>query len=176
MSLLDYSAYTIAKKVRSGELSAVAVLDEALSHIEAVDGSPGTLDGDWLTNGELLTDDEKNKVHAFITLTAERARQQAVSIDARVQAGETVGPLSGVPLTIKDIFCVRGIRTTAASRILANFTAPYTASAVERLEAADALTLGKVNLDEFTYGSSTESSAFKPPTFSVFSCIYDRIS
>ncbi len=164
MSLFDTSAYTIAKKVRSGELSAVAVLDEALSHIQAIDGSPGTLDGDWLTNGELLTDDEKNKVHAFITLTAERARQQAVSIDARVKAGEPVGPLAGVPLTIKDIFCVRGIRTTAASRILANFTAPYTATAVERLEAADALTLGKVNLDEFTYGSSTESSAFKPST------------
>jgi len=158
MAILDQSAYVIAQKVKSGELSAVAVLEAALERIAAVDGHPGALDV-----GELNPEDE-TKVHAFITLTADRARKQAEAVDARVKAGEEVGPLAGVPVTVKDIFCVKRTPSTAASRILANFTAPYTATPVSRLEAAGALTLGKVNLDEFTYGSSTESSAFQPST------------
>jgi aspartyl-tRNA(Asn)/glutamyl-tRNA(Gln) amidotransferase subunit A len=158
MTILDQSAFQIAQKVQNGDLSAVEVLEAALDRIAAVDGKSGSLD-----YGE-LTDEDRERVHAFITLTADRARQQAESIDAQVKAGEAVGPLAGVPLTVKDIFTVKGTLSTAASRILANFTAPYTATAVERLEAAGALTLGKVNLDEFTYGSSTESSAFQPST------------
>lgn len=158
MSLLEQSAFSIAARVRTGDLSAIEVLEAALRRIAAVDGRPGSLDG-----GKLTAED-KAKVHAFITLTEERARQQAEAVDARVAAGEDVGALAGVPLTVKDIFCVKGTPSTAASRILANFTAPYTATAVQRLEAAGALTLGKVNLDEFTYGSSTESSAFQPST------------
>jgi len=158
MPIYNSTALTLAKKVQRGELSAVDVLEEALAHIRNVDGHPGTLDaGD-------LTPEDRDKVHAFITLTGDRAYQQAEQIDARIKAGKEVGPLAGVPLTVKDIFCVRDTPSTAASRILANFTAPYTATAVERLEAAGALTLGKVNLDEFTYGSSTESSAFQPST------------
>ena len=101
-------------------------------------------------------------MHAFITLTAERARAQAAEVDRKLAAGEDPGPLAGVPFTVKDIFCVEGTPSTAASRILANFTAPYTATPVERMEAAGAVMLGKVNLDEFTYGSSNESSAFQP--------------
>jgi aspartyl-tRNA(Asn)/glutamyl-tRNA(Gln) amidotransferase subunit A len=158
MAILDQSAFSIAQKVQEGDLSAVEVLDAALERIAAVDGNPGSLDYSE------LTDEDREKVHAFITLTADRARQQAEAVDAKVKAGEPVGPLAGVPLTVKDIFTVKGTPSTAASRILANFTAPYTATAVERLEAAGALTLGKVNLDEFTYGSSTESSAFQPST------------
>jgi len=158
MSILEQSAYHIAQRVRDGDLSAVEVLDAALERIAAVDGRPGSLDG-----GK-LSDEDKAKVHAFITLTEGRARKQAKAVDARVAAGEDVGALAGVPITVKDIFCVKGTPSTAASRILANFIAPYTATAVERLEVAGALTLGKVNLDEFTYGSSTESSAFQPST------------
>jgi len=158
MAILDFSAFEVADQVQRGELSAVDVLEAALERIAAVDGCPGSLDG-----GELGQAD-RAKVHAFITLTADRARQQAEAVDARVRAGERVGPLAGVPITIKDIFCLRGIRTTAGSRILENFEAPYTATPVERLENAGAVTLGKVNLDEFTYGSSTESSAFQPST------------
>jgi len=158
MSILDKSAFSIAESIKAGELSAVEVLDAALDRIAAVDGRPGSLGV-----GELSQED-KTKVHAFITLTEERAREQAEFIDSRVRAGEPVGPLAGVPITIKDIYCVKDTPSTAASRILANFTAPYTATAVKRLEAAGALTLGKVNLDEFTYGSSTESSAFQPST------------
>jgi aspartyl-tRNA(Asn)/glutamyl-tRNA(Gln) amidotransferase subunit A len=156
MTLIDQSAFEIAEKVKSGEMTALEVLDEALERIALVDGKPGTLDyGD-------LTDEDREKVHAFITLTADRARKQAGAVDAHVKAGEEVGPLAGVPLTVKDIFTVKGTPSTAASRILGNFSAPYTATAVRRLEAAGALVLGKVNLDEFTYGSSSESSAFQP--------------
>jgi aspartyl-tRNA(Asn)/glutamyl-tRNA(Gln) amidotransferase subunit A len=158
MTLLDHSALAISQKVQKGELSAVEVLEAALARIEAVDGRPGQLDyGD-------LKEEDRTKVHAFITLTAERAHEQAREIDRRVEAGDKVGPLAGVTISIKDIFCVKGTPSTAASRMLANFTAPYTATPVERLEAAGALILGKVNLDEYTYGSSTESSAFQPST------------
>lgn len=158
MTTLDLSAFEIAQKVQNGDLSAHQVLDEALARIAAVDGQPGTL------GYETLSDEDHKKVHAFITLTEDRARHQAETIDQQVKSGKSVGALAGVPLTIKDIYCVKNTLTTAASKMLANFTAPYTATAVERLEAAGALTLGKVNLDEFTYGSSTESSAFKPTT------------
>ena len=127
-----------------------------MSRAAQVDGRPGSLQP-----GELTPEDETS-VHAFITLTAERAQQQAAEVDRKLAAGEDPGPLAGVPFTVKDIFCVEGTPSTAASRILANFTAPYTATPVARMEAAGAVMLGKVNLDEFTYGSSNESSAFQP--------------
>lgn len=154
MELFELSALEIARRVRAGEISARAVLDAHLERIARVDGRPGTIDGDPQA--------EPDKIHAFITLTAERARAQASAIDTKIAAGEDPGPLAGVPLSVKDIFTVEGTPSTAASKILANYIAPYTASAVERLEKAGALTLGKVNLDEFTFGSSNESSAFQP--------------
>jgi aspartyl-tRNA(Asn)/glutamyl-tRNA(Gln) amidotransferase subunit A len=156
MTLYTLSAFEIARKVKAREVSAVDVLEAHLAHIEKVDGIAGTIGGD--------SQAEPEKVHAFINLTAGRARQQALAIDARIESGEDPGVLAGVPVTIKDIFCVEGTPSTAASRILANFVAPYTATAVERWETAGAVVLGKVNLDEFTYGSSTESSAFQPST------------
>ncbi len=121
-----------------------------------MDGRPGTL------APGALTDEDAHKVHAFITLTSERARTQAREVDRKLAGGEDPGPLAGIPFSVKDIFCVHGTPSTAASRILANFSAPYTATPVERMEAAGAVMLGKVNLDEFTYGSSNESSAFQP--------------
>ena len=158
MDLMDNSAFLIAKKVKRGELSAQEVLEAALARIDAVDGRHGGLEG------AMLSAEDQTKVHAFITLTEGRARQQAEAVDAKIKAGEPVGPLAGVPITIKDVFCVKDTLTTAASKFLANFTSPYTATSIERLEAAGAITLGKVNLDEFAYGSSTESSVFKPTT------------
>lgn len=158
MTILERSAYEIAQQVKTGAVSAREVLEESLKRIEAVDGRAGTL------GYGKLTAEDRQKVHAFITLTDDRARHQADLLDASVRSGDPVGPLAGVPLTVKDIFCVKDTRTTAASKILAGFVAPYTATTVERLEAAGALLLGKVNLDEFTHGSSTESSAFQPST------------
>ncbi|HZW05043.1 MAG TPA: amidase family protein [Anaerolineaceae bacterium] len=156
MQLCDLPAYELAARLRRREVSAVEILDSCLQRIEAVDGRPGSLE-----SGELTAED-RQKVHAFISLTAERAREQARAVDRNLAAGEEVGPLAGIPFTVKDIFTVRGTASTAASRILANFVSPYTATAVARTEAAGGIMLGKVNLDEFTYGSSNESSAFQP--------------
>ena len=156
MELCDLSAFEIGQLLRERRASAVEVLESTLARIATVDGRAGTLEP-----GEERSDD-KQRVHAFITLTAERARQKAVEVDHQLADGGEPGPLAGVPVTIKDIFCVAGTPSTAASRILANFTAPYTATPVARLEGAGAIMVGKVNLDEFTYGSSNESSAFQP--------------
>lgn len=156
MELCDLSAIEIRNLINKKKVSALEVLDSCLTRIEAVDGCPGTLDyGDE-------TEEDTKRVHAFITPTFETAREQAKEVDRKLAAGEPSGILAGIPITVKDIFCVKGTPSTAASRILANFNAPYTATAVERMQSAGALVLGKVNLDEFTYGSSSESSAFQP--------------
>jgi aspartyl-tRNA(Asn)/glutamyl-tRNA(Gln) amidotransferase subunit A len=156
MELCDLPAARLAELVRSREVSSLEVLASTLDRIEQVDGRPGRLD-----SSELTAEDQA-RVHAFITRTTARARAQAQAVDQRLALGEDPGPLSGVPFTVKDIFAVKGTPSTAASRILANFVAPYSATPVERMEQAGAIMLGKVNLDEFTYGSSNESSAFQP--------------
>ncbi len=156
MQIYELSADMLARLIRTKEISAVEALDSVLERIAAVDGRPGSLNSD----GE--KPDDGDKVHAFINLTPERARAQAQEIDRRLADGKDPGPLAGVPFTVKDIFCVKGTPSTAGSRILANFIAPYTATPVSRMEAAGGVMLGKVNLDEFTYGSSNESSAFQP--------------
>jgi aspartyl-tRNA(Asn)/glutamyl-tRNA(Gln) amidotransferase subunit A len=156
MELCDLPAHELAAALRKRQVSAIEILESALKRITAVDGRPGSLD-----EGE-LTPEDTQKVHAFITLTGERARAQAEAIDKKIASGEDPGPLAGIPFSAKDIFCIKDTPSTAASRILANFTAPYTAEPVRRLEAAGAVMIGKVNLDEFTYGSSNESSAFRP--------------
>lgn len=101
------------------------------------------------------------QIHAFLTVCSEQARAQAREADRRRAAGED-GPLLGVPLALKDVLVTRGIRTTAASRILENYIPPYDATVVQRLQAAGAVCLGKLNCDEFAMGSSTENSAFGP--------------
>src|SRR5712672_2250029 len=100
-------------------------------------------------------------LNAFITLTAEQALQDAASADARLGNGEK-GPLLGIPLIHKDIFCTEGVRTSCGSRMLDNFVAPYDATVVARLKAAGAVMLGKANMDEFAMGSSNETSYYGP--------------
>lgn len=156
MELCDTSAYELNLLLRQKRVTAVEIVESCLRRIQAVDGRPGTLDA-----GE-ITDTDRSQVHAFITVTRDRALAQARAVDQKIAAGEEIGPLAGIPFSVKDIFCVRGTPSTAASRMLANYTAPYTATPVERMEAAGAIMIGKVNLDEFTYGSSNESSAFQP--------------
>jgi aspartyl-tRNA(Asn)/glutamyl-tRNA(Gln) amidotransferase subunit A len=100
-------------------------------------------------------------LNAFITVDPETSLRQAAAADQRIARGEA-GPLTGVPIAHKDIFMARGWRTTCASRMLADFVAPYDAHVIERFEAAGTVNMGKLNMDEFAMGSSSESSFFGP--------------
>jgi aspartyl-tRNA(Asn)/glutamyl-tRNA(Gln) amidotransferase subunit A len=124
----------------AGQVSATEVCHAALEHASAVNP----------------------QLNAFNLLASDRALVQAAEIDRRRAAGETLGPLGGVPIALKDNMCVRGMRTTASSRILEHYSPPYSATVVERLEAAGAVIIGKTNCDEFAMGSSNENSAFGP--------------
>jgi aspartyl-tRNA(Asn)/glutamyl-tRNA(Gln) amidotransferase subunit A len=153
--VISFTVQEITEKVRNQQISAEDILEKTIEHIQHVDGDCWSLN----PNNNKSVD---NKLHAFITHTWDQARSKAREIDRLVASGEDPGPLAGVPFTIKDIFCVEGTPTTAGSRILANFISPYTATPVDKMLAAGGVMLGKVNLDEFTYGSSSESSAFQP--------------
>src|ERR1700712_2204603 len=100
-------------------------------------------------------------LNAYVTETAEKALAMADASDKRRAAGQS-GALEGLPLAIKDLFCTKGVRTTAASKILGNFVPPYESTVTQNLWDAGAVMLGKTNLDEFAMGSSNETSAFGP--------------
>ena len=134
------SARTVRDQVARGDMSAVEVCREHLARIEAANP----------------------QLNAFNTIAADRALDKAAGIDRRRAAGDTLGPLAGVPVAIKDNLCLRGVRTTASSRILDRYRPAYDATAVTRLEAAGAIVVGKTNCDEFAMGSSNENSAYGP--------------
>ena len=105
---------------------------------------------------------EDGEIGAYLTLCKERAYAQASRIQALADKGDELPPLAGVPIAVKDVFTTKDIRTTAGSKILENFVAPYDATVVARLEDAGAIILGKTNCDEFAMGSSNENSGFHP--------------
>jgi aspartyl-tRNA(Asn)/glutamyl-tRNA(Gln) amidotransferase subunit A len=140
MSALVASARAIARDIAVGRLSAVDVCREALGRIARVNTS----------------------LNAFNLVTDERALERAAQIDRLRSSGTALGPLAGVPIAIKDNMCVRGMRTTASSRILDAFVPPYDATVVTKLEQAGAVIVGKTNCDEFAMGSSNENSAYGP--------------
>jgi aspartyl-tRNA(Asn)/glutamyl-tRNA(Gln) amidotransferase subunit A len=102
------------------------------------------------------------RLHAFLAVNDGEARRQAAAADERYARGEPLSPLDGIPIALKDVFSTRGVRTTAASRILEHFVPPFDATAVARLRFRGAVLIGKANCDEFAMGSSTENSAFGP--------------
>ncbi|MFH1187816.1 MAG: Asp-tRNA(Asn)/Glu-tRNA(Gln) amidotransferase subunit GatA [bacterium] len=100
------------------------------------------------------------KLNAFIAITEEEAIKEAQKIDKKIKNGEKIKILEGVPCSLKDVFCAKGIKTTAASKILENYIPPFDATAVEKLKKCGAVFVGKTNTDEFTQGASTETSYF----------------
>jgi aspartyl-tRNA(Asn)/glutamyl-tRNA(Gln) amidotransferase subunit A len=134
--MFERSAVQIARAVRMREVSSLEIVESAIARVEKREPAVG----------------------AFLSKTYDAARAAARRVDARVGAGEEL-PLAGVPMGIKDNLCVEGMRTTCASKILSEWIAPYTATAVRRLLDAGALPIGKLNMDEFAMGSSCENSA-----------------
>ncbi|MEA5060435.1 MAG: Asp-tRNA(Asn)/Glu-tRNA(Gln) amidotransferase subunit GatA [Candidatus Pelethousia sp.] len=121
----------------------------------------GTVTATAATEAYLQRIDEKNAaIGAYLTVNYEGARKSAAQSDKRRARGEARSPLDGVPVGVKDNICTLGIRTTCASRMLENYVPPFSATVMEKLEAAGAVILGKLNMDEFAMGSSTENSAF----------------
>ena len=132
------TAIEVSEKIRSGDLSAEEYLISILERMKHVEG----------------------KIHAFVTVVEENALETAREIDRKVQRGDDLGRLAGIVVAVKDNICTRGIRTTCSSRMLENFIPPYDATVIERLKAADAIIIGKTNMDEFAMGSTTETSYF----------------
>lgn len=135
----DYTLAQLAAGLRAGEFSSEELTRAFLARIERFNPT----------------------LNAFITVTPERALDQARVADRRIRAGEG-GPLTGVPLAHKDIFCTQGVRTSCGSRMLDNFIAPYDATVVEKCDAAGLVMAGKTNMDEFAMGSSNETSYYGP--------------
>lgn len=137
MELFYQTAHELGAALRAKKISSVELTKAVLNRIRSVDP----------------------QVRAYLTVTEEEALRQAAEADARIAQEKGTG-LTGIPIGLKDIFLTRGVRTTCASKILANFVPPYDATVVRKLREAGAVFVGKLNMDEFAMGSSTENSAF----------------
>lgn len=136
--LLDLTALELGRKIQAQEVTAMEALDAVFGQI----------------------DKKEKEIHAYVTIDRENAYKQARKVQAEIENGTLTSPLAGVPVAIKDNLCTKGLLTTCSSKILGNFIPPYTAEAVQKLEQAGAVIIGKTNMDEFAMGSTTETSAF----------------
>ena len=139
MELYSLTVSEIARKIKEKEITIKEVLDSVYNRIENVE----------------------EKVSAYVTLTKEQAYNRATKLQERLDNGEDIGIMGGVPIAIKDNICTNGIKTTCSSKMLENFVPFYDATVIEKLENAGAIIIGKTNMDEFGMGSSTENSAIK---------------
>ena len=139
MSIIGATTGELLSRLERGELTSVELTTAYLDRIAQQD----------------------DRVAAFLTVNGDEALQQAADVDRRRQSKQPLGALAGIPVAIKDVLCTKGLKTTCASRMLANFIPPYDAHVVTQLRNADAILIGKTNMDEFAMGSTTETSAFK---------------
>lgn len=140
MDILSMTALEIGAAIKKKEISSVDAVSAVLDAIEKTDGS----------------------INAYITVNREEALARAAEVQAKIDDGELTGPLAGVPFAIKDNICTKGVKTSCASKILGDFTPVYNATVIEKLEAAGAVVVGKLNMDEFAMGSTTETSYYGP--------------
>lgn len=139
MELFEHTAHELSAKLKNKEVTSVEITKSVIDRIEKVE----------------------NKIDSYITLTTDKALETAKAVDEKIAKGEEIAPLEGIPMAIKDNICTDGINTTCASKMLENFVPPYDAFVVKKLKEVNAPVLGKLNMDEFAMGSSTENSYFK---------------
>ncbi len=137
-NICEMTAHDIRKKYETGELKVTEVVKAFLDKIK----------------------NEDEKIKSYITVCEDDALIQAEKVQAMYDCGEKLGNLAGIPIAIKDNICTKGIKTTCASKMLENFISPYDATVIEKLKKENAIILGKLNMDEFAMGGSTENSAF----------------
>ena len=139
MNITELTVHELQEKIKSKELTITQIVEAYCERIK----------------------EKESKVDAFITLQIEEALEAAKKLDKEIANGKEVSSLAGIPIGIKDIICAKGVRTTAGSKMLENFIAPYDATVMEKINGEEMISLGKLNMDEFAMGSSTEHSYFK---------------